>query len=711
MLPRMRTKAASLVLVLAVTTALGAASCGGEGPPPITPTPTTIPSGTGMSPTASAAGSATPITSKRIVVSLSRKSGTCTTVRDPDGTLHEVFDVMQNGRGAHVESTLKLAPDGTIASLDAHGHHEFGTAADETFTREGTRARWKSHEESGDREVTGPAFFVPIAEVQSAFGLLAQAALKAGGTIPVLPSGTARVEKVGDATVKVGAEERHLTNYAIRGLELIPQYIWMNDDGTWFGVVSPWFSLVPEGWESVIEPLQQRQNQIDKERDVKVAKATAHLPPAAGLAYVHARVLDVEKGAWLTDQTVVVARGAILSIGPSAAAKPPAGAEIVDLAGKALLPGLWDMHAHVGDPDGALNIGSGVTTARDVGNDPDKLDDWKKRYDDGTAVGPRLLRFGFIEGRGEKAASSTVTAETEAEAKAAVEFFSKRGYEGIKIYNSIKPELVPILAKEAHARSMQVIGHIPVHMLANEAVRAGYDGIEHINMVFLNFLADHETDTRTTARFSIVADKATTVDLKGKPVQDFFALLREKKTVIDPTLVAFESTLGGVPGKITPGSEWLVARLPVQTQRYFLMGGLPIPEGKEQARQESWEHVIATVKALRDAKVTVVAGTDALAGLSLHRELELFVHAGLSPAEALRSATIVPAREMRRDKKSGSIAVGKDADLVVVDGDPLARIGDVRNVVSTMRGGVVFPAREVLESVGVKPPSPVTAAK
>ena len=156
------------------------------------------------------------------------------------------------------------------------------------------------------------------------------------------------------------------------------------------------------------------------------------------------------------------------------------------------------MHAHLGDADGVLDIASGVTTVRDVGNDPDKLDDFKKRFDDGTAVGPHVYRFGFIEGRNEKAASSKVTAETEDEAKAAVEFFAKRGYDGIKIYNSMKPELVPLLAKEAHARGMVVTGHIPVHMLANEAVRAGYDGIEHVNMLFLNFFADHDTDTRDT---------------------------------------------------------------------------------------------------------------------------------------------------------------------------------------------------------------------
>src|SRR5262249_56497645 len=128
-----------------------------------------------------------------------------------------------------------------------------------------------------------------------------------------------------------------------------------------------------------------------------------------------------------------------------------------------------------------------------------------------------VIRFGFIEGRGEKAASSKVTAETEAEAKKAVESYAGRGYEGIKIYNSVKPELVPLLTKEAHARKMLVTGHIPVHMLANEAVRAGYDGIEHINMLFLNFFANHDTDTRTTQRFTLVGEKAAGFDLGSEP--------------------------------------------------------------------------------------------------------------------------------------------------------------------------------------------------
>jgi hypothetical protein len=261
---------------------------------------------------------------------------------------------------------------------------------------------------------------------------------------------------------------------------------------------------------------------------------------------------------------------------------------------------------------------------------------------------------------------------------------------------------VPLLAKEAHARGMAVTGHIPVHMLANEAVRAGYDGIEHINMLFLNFFATHDTDTRDTTRFTLVGDKAAAFDLAAAPVRDFVQLLLDKHTVIDPTVGAFEDLLVAEPGKIAPGLESTVARLPVQTQRGFLIGGLPRGD-KGPLYRASFDKLLAMVKLLVDRKVPVVAGTDALAGLWLHHELALLVRGGLTPAQALRAATIVPATVMKKDKQSGSVAVGKAADLVVVDGDPLQRIGDIGNVVSTMRGGVVFASAPLYATIGVQP--------
>ena len=198
-----------------------------------------------------------------------------------------------------------------------------------------------------------------------------------------------------------------------------------------------------------------------------------------------------------------------------------------------------------------VDVASGVTTRDLETNDPigstTRNATTTARRSDRTCFDPASSKVAV------KSCRPKITAETEEEAKKAVDFYAGRGYEGIKIYNSMKVELVPVLAKLAHEKGMRVSGHIPVHMRAEEAVRAGYDEIQHINMLFLNFFIDKDTDTRTTLRFSIVAEKGAGLDLQSKPVKDF-ALLLEKKTVVDPTVNAFDLILGR-PGKILPGLE------------------------------------------------------------------------------------------------------------------------------------------------------------
>jgi len=260
-----------------------------------------------------------------------------------------------------------------------------------------------------------------------------------------------------------------------------------------------------------------------------------------------------------------------------------------------------------------------------------------------------------------------------------------------------------VIAAAAHQHGLTVTGHIPVHMLAGEAVRAGYDGIEHINMLFLNFFATHETDTRDTTRFTLVGDRAADFDLASPAVRDFMKLLIAHKTVIDPTNDAFEDLLVGEQGKLTPGLEAMVARLPVQAQRNYLLGGLPLDAAKHARYVASFAKMLAMTKALYDAKVRLVVGTDAMAGLMFHHELALYARAGIPTAAILRMATIDPARYLGRDKTTGSIAAGKRADLVVIDGDPLAHIDDIGRTVTTMRGGIVFPAAALYASVGVEP--------
>jgi imidazolonepropionase-like amidohydrolase len=663
------------------------AACGGGKP---TTTAPTLP------------GDAQPLTEKRLVISNGRASGTFELTRQPDGSYKVLNHILQNGRGPHVEGTLRLDDKNLVTGFSAKGHYEYGPPIEEHFSREGEAAQWKSNEEQGDAPAASGAFFVPMAPLPIE-PMLVKAAVAAGGTLPLLPKGEAHVARAGEMTVSAHGETKRITAYAITGLDFTRTYVWFDDRGRWFGSFASYRSYVPEGWESVIDTIIKQQEDFERARDREVYGLAVTKPPATGLALTHARVLDVEKGAWLPDQTVVIAGDKIQAVGPTSKTQVPAGAQVIDAKGQAVLPGLIDMHSHTGRADGVLDIASGVTTVRDVGNDPDVLDAMKGWFDEGSAVGPRIVRMGFIEGRNEKAAASKVTAETPEEAKAAVEFFAKRGYEGIKIYNSMKPELVPILTKEAHARGMLVTGHIPVHMLANEAVRAGYDGIEHINMLFLNFLATHETDTRTTLRFTLVGDKATTLDLNSKPVQDFFSLLREHNTVIDPTCIAFEDLFVGEPGKIIPGMEDIISRMPAQVQRAFLVNGLPMAEDKRSLYRAAYGKLLDMVKALYDAKIQLVVGTDWTGGLGLHHEMSLYARAGIPNAAILRMTTLEAARTMKLDGKLGSIAPGKVADLMIVPGDPLADIKAVEGVTTVVSRGNVFDSAKLYQAVGVAP--------
>jgi sugar phosphate isomerase/epimerase len=383
--------------------------------------------------------------------------------------------------------------------------------------------------------------------------------------------------------------------------------------------------------------------------------------------------------------------------------KIPAGAEVVDLAGKALLPGLVDMHTHLDETGGLLNIASGVTTIRSLGGGIDIMGDLKTRMDSGAIVGPHIVRFGIIEGRGPKAIHVKVTATTPDEAKAAVEKYAALGYHGIKIYNSVPADIVPVLTKHAHARGMQVTGHVPVFMIAEDVVKAGYDGIEHMNQVFLNFVGTRETDTRDLMRFTLVGENGASVDLKSKRVRDFFALLRKHRVVVDPTFVVFQNKmLPSAAGAPLQGQERVLSRLPALTARSVMRDGFPIGDKADQYRA-SWKRMLEMAKAMHDAQIHVVLGTDTIQGLMLHHEMKLFAEAGFANATILELATLGAARAMKLDKTFGSITKGKRADLVVIDGDPLAKLDDIERVVTTMRGGVVYVSAPLSEAVGVTP--------
>jgi imidazolonepropionase-like amidohydrolase len=347
-----------------------------------------------------------------------------------------------------------------------------------------------------------------------------------------------------------------------------------------------------------------------------------------------------------------------------------------------------------------FNLASGVTTTRDLANDTDFLLDLRKRSDAGEILGTRVIMAGFIDGPGPYAGPSKVLVDTEEEALAAVDNYAKLGYEQIKMYSSLDPKLVPAIIARAHGHGMRVSGHIPNGLTAEQAVRLGFDEIQHVNFLFLNFFDG--IDTRTPQRFHAVGEQGPDLDLKSPRVQAFLDFLKEKGTVSDPTLVAFEGMFTDRAGEISHTFAAAADRLPPQVQRGLVAGGMA-PKGKEERYAKAFKAMENMVLALHDKGITFVAGTDSLAGLSLVRELELYVEAGIPAVDALRAATLVPARVMKREKELGTIAPGKLADVILVDGDPTADIRTIRRVVLTVKDGTVYDPARLWAEVGVKP--------
>jgi amidohydrolase family protein len=353
--------------------------------------------------------------------------------------------------------------------------------------------------------------------------------------------------------------------------------------------------------------------------------------------------------------------------------------------------------------DGLLHMAAGVTSVRDLANDVETLMAMRDRFDSGTEIGPRVLMAGFLDGRGPYQGPSKVFADTEEEARRNVEMYASKGYVQIKVYSSLKPELVPRVAEMAHSHGMRLSGHVPAFMTAEQFVNAGADEIQHMNFIFLNFMFDTVQDTRTPARFTEVAKHAAEIDLNSARVRDFIRLLQDHKTVLDPTLNVFEGMFTDRPGTISASYAAVADRLPTQTRRGFFYGGLQPPGGMDQRYREAFQQMLKMTKALYDAGVPIVAGTDALAGFSLHRELELYEQAGIPAAKVLQLDTLGAARVMKRDQEIGSITPGKLADMILVDGDPSVHVSDVRRVSIVIKNGNVYKVAELDTALGVKP--------
>jgi len=622
--------------------------------------------------------------------------------RMPDGTALYLFAFNDRGRGPSVTSRIALDGAGVPVSLTVDGNDYLKNAVSERFSVLDRVARWKNKVEQGERKLEAPAFYLSQSGTPAELPLLAKAAYaQPGHRIALLPSGEARVEVLDERSVKNGDAAQSVRLFAVSGLGYQPTAVWLDARGDFFASVDSWVTLVPAGWEPVAPGLlavqEARLTALRAEQARRLAPR-----PAGPVLIEHANLFDADARAMKPGMSVLIEGETIRAVGPDASLAVPAGAVRIDARGRALVPGLWDMHNHPEPADGLLLLAAGVTGVRDMAAEPDKRELMKTWETD--TLGPRIAFAGIVDGPGPFQGPTKVLVDTEAEARAAVDAMADAGFILVKIYSSVKPELVPAIVDEARKRGLRVGGHIPAGMTAERAVRAGFDEIQHMNMLFLNFLFDLAPDTRTPARLTGPAEHAAGLDFEDPKTKDFVALLAGRHITVDPTLQVFENLFVDRPGAVATAYRAIADRLPPTVRRGLMDGGLPVTGPAQQARYEaSFRAMLRMLAVLHDAGVPIVAGTDAPGGFALIHELELYVKAGIPPAEVLQMATQGAARAAGFGDRLGSIAPGRLADLILVDGDPSADPGALRNLRLVVKDGVPIDPAAMWRELGIAP--------
>ncbi len=641
-----------------------------------------------------------------ILVDGGKQAGEQTVEQTDDGLTKVHFIFKDNGRGPELDEEFRVADDGTFSEYRAKGNSTFGAVIDDRFERKNNVASWASTSEKGSQKLSGSALYIPL---NSSFAVgsasIEALAKRPDGKLALLPAGTLTQRKLDEVEVSRDGKSQQVQLLALSGQGLTPQFAWATTGNKprLFAIVVPGYMVaIEDGWQANGSVLEARQKAAEatllKDMAVKLQK------PMDGLTVIrNARIFDSENAKLLAASDVYVLRGKITAVLPTGS--PTRGADNeIDAGGRVLLPGLFDMHGHVGRWEGGLNLAAGVTTVRDMGNDNATLQQMIDETIAGQLLSPQIVPAGFLEGESPFSARNGFVIKNLQEAKDAIDWYAEHGYPQLKIYNSFPKDILKETVAYAHTRGLRVSGHIPVFLRAEEAVNAGYDEIQHINQVLLNFLVTPTTDTRTLERFVMPAEKVGDLDFNSKPVKDFIVLLKQKNIVIDPTVVTFEFLRqqdGTVPEAYAP----VMDHMPIDLQRGFRVGTMKIPDAATAERyKKSYAKMLEFVGIMYKAGIPIVAGTDAIPGFTLQSELEFYVkHAGMTPMQALQIATHNGALYSRTNNDRGSITPGKLADLVLIDGDPTTNIADIRKVALVITQGKVISPNDIYETLGIKP--------
>jgi Amidohydrolase family len=420
------------------------------------------------------------------------------------------------------------------------------------------------------------------------------------------------------------------------------------------------------------------------------------------LVITHVTVIDATGALPKPDVTVTIRGGRIAGI-EKASNKLPKGAQLIDGHGKFLIPGLWDMHVHTnfGDwlPGGReiilpLFVANGVTGVRDMGGDLHQLLEWRKQIDAGTILGPRMVVSGPMIDGAPPHFPASVPVSIAAEGRKAVDDLKLGGADFIKVQSYIPRDAYFAVADESKKQDMIFVGHVPDAIRASEASNAGQKSIEHFTGIF------EGCSTIEDELLKGPKGPRRVLETYSEPkCAALISLLAKNSTWQVPTLVweRGQWLIDDIDLSQSPGAQYAAATWRNKTYKQFTESILKeLDTDPLSYRRQFVAKELEMTLAMHRAGVPLMAGTDTAAGVyvipgfSLHQELELFVKAGLTPVEALQTATLNPSKFLGRTHDSGTVETGKLADLVLVDASPLDDIRNTQKISAVVLGGRYF---------------------
>ncbi len=625
-----------------------------------------------------------------VVVSTAGKHGDEYMWTMPDGRLAFRESILLRGLIFETDETMRFGTDGMPSEVVVRGVTPNGDAA-ENFAISDGKASWVSPVDKDGAAYGSPAFYLTQGGTFLASAPEIDQLLTTGRTgLALLPSGRATFDRVTSVDVDGPQGKKHVELVLLKGTSQTPQPVWI-ESGKFFGSLQG-LGLLPEGYEANLDKMQATQDAAIAALAPATAKKFLTADARRPVLFSNVKMYDADAERFLEHRYVLTAKGKIVSVGARAPARLPAGTRRIAGAGKTLVPGLWDSHMHVGDDFQTVSeLALGVTSCRNPGGPIELEVSQRERRNAGTLLAPECFDSVIVDRKGPLVAQGSLAVSSLEETLAAVRKIKANNLTAVKFYTSMDPTWIPPAAKLAHQLGLHVHGHIPAGMRTLDAINAGYDEITHIYFATMQAMPQEVVDkSNTTLRMLGPGKYFKDVDLDAEPTKTVIRKMAEKHIVLDPTLVVVEGVLLANAGTVAPAYAPYVGTLPAATERGFKSGPIPyLPGMTRDDAQKSVHHMEEYVAKLRRAGVPIVAGTDGT-GMEIVRELELYVDGGMTTAEALATATIAPARNVKVANRTGSIEVGKEADLLLVDGDPEKNIGDLRHVDQVMSDGVLM---------------------